>query len=421
MKQEIPKPARDLLAKQTPPDPHPSPELLNGYVEQSLADNERNRVTNHLAACSECREVVFLASAAAEEELSQTLVAAAAAQQNFDPHSAPVAQMPTMSGGRVASEKALRPKWMWWKWAAPAIALVVVAAGLLIERERIMAIFRPASTETVAMKNESAAPPSAPSLPAPSSEPSSEVASNAAPAAPQVNPSQGTQQSYARERAQTARQEAMRQGALQAEMASNLEKPRANPSAESQAQMEARQAAPASVPPGQKSNTEAAATPPVSADAGQLATALGRASKQQSLLTSGFAATNQAGSTESKIVGATQRVMTNRAQWRVTSDGYLEHALGPDNWTRVLGDQAVFFHVVATVGSNIWAGGSAGALFRSSDGGQHWGKVALNSAGQPENGAVTAIHFDNVQQGSITTDSGVTLATSDGGQTWTKQ
>jgi photosystem II stability/assembly factor-like uncharacterized protein len=82
----------------------------------------------------------------------------------------------------------------------------------------------------------------------------------------------------------------------------------------------------------------------------------------------------------------------------------------------VLSAEPVVFRVVSTIGSSVWAGGNGGELWHSSDGGQHWNKVALG-----ETGAITTIHFDTAQQGSLTADSGSTWTTSDGGQTWSKQ
>jgi hypothetical protein len=42
-------------------DPHPDADLLNGFAERALHDADRNRIVSHLASCSRCREIVFLA------------------------------------------------------------------------------------------------------------------------------------------------------------------------------------------------------------------------------------------------------------------------------------------------------------------------------------------------------------------------
>jgi hypothetical protein len=48
-------------------DLHPDAESLNAFAEQALAATEREQVLAHLAGCSRCRQVVFLAQQAAAE------------------------------------------------------------------------------------------------------------------------------------------------------------------------------------------------------------------------------------------------------------------------------------------------------------------------------------------------------------------
>jgi hypothetical protein len=59
-------------------DFHPDAESLNAFAEQALGDRERGQIVEHLAVCSRCREVVFLAQEAAVE--MEPAVAAAAAR-----------------------------------------------------------------------------------------------------------------------------------------------------------------------------------------------------------------------------------------------------------------------------------------------------------------------------------------------------
>ena len=44
---------------------HPDADSLNAFVEQALAGSEREQVQAHLAACSRCRQVIYLAQEAA--------------------------------------------------------------------------------------------------------------------------------------------------------------------------------------------------------------------------------------------------------------------------------------------------------------------------------------------------------------------
>jgi hypothetical protein len=45
---------------------HPDADSLNAFVEQALAGSEREQVLAHLATCSRCRQVIYLAQEAAE-------------------------------------------------------------------------------------------------------------------------------------------------------------------------------------------------------------------------------------------------------------------------------------------------------------------------------------------------------------------
>jgi len=49
------------------PDQHPDSESLNAFLEQALPAPERAHVLGHIASCSRCREIVFLAQQAAAE------------------------------------------------------------------------------------------------------------------------------------------------------------------------------------------------------------------------------------------------------------------------------------------------------------------------------------------------------------------
>src|ERR1700692_2678849 len=40
---------------------HPDPELLAAFAENSLSGRDRDGLLNHLSACTDCREVLYLA------------------------------------------------------------------------------------------------------------------------------------------------------------------------------------------------------------------------------------------------------------------------------------------------------------------------------------------------------------------------
>jgi hypothetical protein len=57
-------------------DVHPDAESLNAFAEQALAERERGQILAHLAGCSRCRQVVYLAQEAAAEMERATTVPA---------------------------------------------------------------------------------------------------------------------------------------------------------------------------------------------------------------------------------------------------------------------------------------------------------------------------------------------------------
>jgi len=117
---------------------------------------------------------------------------------------------------------------------------------------------------------------------------------------------------------------------------------------------------------------------------------------------------------------ALRSVRALNPQWRITSDGQLEH-LTAEGWTRVLVGHNANFRVVSVVGNHVWIGGSGGALFHSRDDGQNWNEVALTTLTGRATATIVSIQFDDPQHGSITIDSGTRCTTADGGGSWSCQ
>ncbi len=79
------------------------------------------------------------------------------------------------------------------------------------------------------------------------------------------------------------------------------------------------------------------------------------------------------------------------------------------------------FRAVTATGSEVWAGGSGGALYRSVDAGKTWARVVPASGGSYLTGDVVRMEFPDPQHGTITTSTSEVWVTSDAGQTWKKQ
>jgi hypothetical protein len=415
---EISKSARELLAKQPAAESHPSADLLNAYVEQSLSAPETSQVLAHLSSCVGCREVVFLASNAVEEEMQpELLVAAAKAGSALTPRPA---AMPA-TDARVAEKVAPKPNWNWWRWAAPLAAVVIVGAAVLIERGRMTEMLSPTAYPAASTSRETAAPASSeakatpPPMATDSQRDANALVLNSAPnqletldrASPRPKKAESTERAQA-----AAQQQALQKRMLEAQLASNLEVSKSNSLVTSEAK-------PKASPPASSSTAVevTSAAPLVQADSADLAAP--DALKAESLAKSSLMANNQ----PAGLVAAApmQRHLAGNTHWRVTSDGHVEHSTIQGTWTRTLGSQPATFRVVATIGNDVWTGGGNGALFHTSDNGETWNKVTVSANGQSENGAIVSIHFNTAQQGSVISDSGATWTTTDGGQSWTKQ
>ncbi len=82
---------------------------------------------------------------------------------------------------------------------------------------------------------------------------------------------------------------------------------------------------------------------------------------------------------------------------------------------------AVIFRVVTASGREVWAGGSNGALYHSTDTGNHWTRILPQADGIALTGDIVSIQFSDPQHGGVLTSTGETWTTSDSGQTWHKQ
>jgi photosystem II stability/assembly factor-like uncharacterized protein len=76
---------------------------------------------------------------------------------------------------------------------------------------------------------------------------------------------------------------------------------------------------------------------------------------------------------------------------------------------------------VSSKASEVWAGGSGGALYHTLDGGNRWARVVPSDAGILLTGDIIAIQFSDSRNGIVTTSNTEVWTTLDAGQTWHKQ
>ena len=123
------------------------------------------------------------------------------------------------------------------------------------------------------------------------------------------------------------------------------------------------------------------------------------------------------------------RAKTSRAAyWTISAAGKIERsrsATRPWREVSVTVDDSVTFRAVTADGANVWAGGSGGALYHSTDGGESWTRVRVGpnqNAGQAVvTSAIVSVKFSDAQHGVIATAAGETWTTADGGAHWSRQ
>ena len=79
------------------------------------------------------------------------------------------------------------------------------------------------------------------------------------------------------------------------------------------------------------------------------------------------------------------------------------------------------FRAVAANGPDVWAGGTAAALYHSLDAGAHWARVTPSSDSGTLSGDILSMEFPDAQNGRVSTSTGEVWTTTDSGQSWKKQ
>ena len=108
-------------------------------------------------------------------------------------------------------------------------------------------------------------------------------------------------------------------------------------------------------------------------------------------------------------------------RWTLSSDGTLQRSRDSGRtWQTIPVSSNTIFRALAANGLNIWVGGAAGALFHSSDAGQHWTQVRPVVNGEALAGDIIGVEFTDTLHGKLTTSTEEIWITADAGQTWQK-
>ena len=129
-------------------------------------------------------------------------------------------------------------------------------------------------------------------------------------------------------------------------------------------------------------------------------------------------------SDQSEKLGTTNNAATASLapRWTLSADGTLQRSLDTGaTWQTIVVSSNTVFRALAANDLDIWVGGSAGALFHSSDAGEHWTQVRPVASGAVLEDDIVGVEFTDTLHGTLTSSAEETWITADAGQTWHKQ
>ena len=418
--------------------PHPDANLLSAFVEKTLTESERTEVLTHLAQCGECRELVALTLPAKVE----------VAQLEPLPARRGWSAWPTLRWGVLAA-------------ALGAVALVVVLHPYPSRRPETLS---KGTRPTLMASASQAARQSPPELPA---QPSPKAAVAKAGAESRESPRETAKlekgagppgrQIAAHPVGAETKQRVTLMAAARAPAAAEIENtPTVSRTHEISKSLRPTSvgAMPSAPPPAQPAlklsvapegtskaavgaelqagaTAVPAATESVAVSTGLKAGLLGGVSAPSSAPSAPLAAVPmRAKSHPAVATGMAFRAEAESAVaqpaplWTIAPSGKVQRSNdGEKTWEEVHVDDRVTFRVIHAMGREVWAGGSGGALYHSSDGGAIWTRVNLSSGGSPTAETIVLIisALHDPQHVTVMTASGEQWTTEDGGQHWKRE
>ena len=363
---ELPKIVLQRLRASAIQGEHPSADLLAAFAEQGLAGAEREKLLAHLAACEQCREVVWFAMPEGEAEM-QVVV----------------------RGGR---------NWIWsssWRWAGIAAGIVVIAGVAILFRggpgpagEKVASAPQPPAA---ALKRDTQAFDI--KVPAPSREANLEARN----ALPKTATGERLQAKDMRRKAMPLSGESVAANKIAA------------------------QSTPDRLADGSSGNTaELAASAPAASTVAPAPNATASLAAKTAPASAAEPGVMIASNTAARALG--KKKLAPPTRWMLSADGALLRSTDAGkNWQMVPFEGNVIFHAVAVVGPRVWVGGQGGALYYSSDDGSQWQRLTPSAAGVALSEDITNLAFQDALHGSLTTAGSQSWTTSDGGHSWQKQ
>jgi len=363
---------------------HPDPDVITAFVEKSLAQREREQVLGHLSQCRDCRELVAL---------------------SFPQHETALP---------VAVSK--HPAWLAWpvlRWGALVACVVVVGAAVTLHRQ-----FR-ASSPWASMDDRSAPSGVARQALQTTAQPEANAMS-AARSLPQA-PEAKANLASARKKAESVDKESLK-GLVAAAKTPNPSAPvpRLRKDLDfAPAQTEAVEAESSGSAAIRSYNAVGEAVP------GRAKDALRPSSSDVPLAAGASMLAKSAPAVAQSALAANEKALAfvgPPPRWTLTADGTLQRSLDSGmTWETIpVAGQSVF-RALAADGLEIWVGGAKGALYHSSDAGQHWTQLQPTANGEVLTGDIIGVEFTDRVHGTVTTSGHEKWVTTDAGQSWQKQ
>lgn len=392
---DVPKIVRARLqALESGQGQHPDPDVLAAFSERSLPPREQSALLEHLSRCADCREIVALALPVSEA---------------------------LQPGLQVTGTS--RRMWPVFRWVFASAGVVLVAIFGIVEYGHHAQHVRMAKNTPVPTLDQYDSQPA-------STQANSNQEQSATGAIPEKRRQEsGTAAEVAMPPNTPARQRVARAplptSHSQQQMAANgppsenkLSAPSANatrlgPQSQpaqgdlrsTDSLIAANRTPNQSVPP---STADAEVSRAKSAPAAQVASAA--APQARSIQALRIALPNW-----TVNAGRLQRSFDQGITWQdVNVTASPENGAGPDS-------AATLFRAVVAHGLDVWAGGTAAALYHSSDAGAHWTRVTPSSDTATLTGDILSLDFPNPQNGRISTSTGEIWITSDNGRSWQRQ
>ena len=376
---DVSKIIRSRLGQQAVPqsDGHPDPNLLAAFAESSLLERERADVLAHLANCTDCREYLALAFSTPEPETNE-------------------ATHPQRSSVRHWFRT-----WRWFVTAAAACCVIGVALQYYVEPPTRPADMLP--SQVSALK----------------SPPASGVAEVTVTAKRGVEHQPARQVLLSKQLSAAMKDQghaAPEQPALETRQPLPSEKENVVKPIEEVAVANPAETAAAS---DYSAGPEASPTTPL------LPLERDAPEKTRRALAPSRMKLAMAGSIVSPALSKTSAAPA--ALWSIntspqslsTSFGVVQRSLDRGKtWEVIPLNDRVSFHAVTASGSEVWAGGSNGALFHSSDGGSHWVRIIISEEAAKPTGAIVSIDARDPNQLRIATSAGEQWSSTDGGSHW---